>query len=143
VFGGNFDLYALKSDTGELIWKRDLLKEFDGEEIRWSNAAAPLVIGDRVLVAGGGKGQSYVAFRADNGQVLWKSGSDRPTHSTPVVATIHGKPQALFMSHRGLVSLDPENGKDYKAKVELLDAGDKLGLSGCIAFICRQQIWEK
>ena len=37
--------------------------------------------------------------------------------------------------------LDPENGKDYKAKLELLDGGDKLGMSGCIAFFCRQQVW--
>lgn len=37
--------------------------------------------------------------------------------------------------------LDPENGKDYKAKLELLEGGRKLGMSGCIAFICRQQAW--
>jgi uncharacterized protein (DUF2147 family) len=39
--------------------------------------------------------------------------------------------------------LDPENGKDYKAKVELLEGGGKLGMSGCIAFICRQQVWVR
>lgn len=37
--------------------------------------------------------------------------------------------------------LDPENGKDYKAKLELLDGGRKLGMSGCVAFLCRQQVW--
>ena len=37
--------------------------------------------------------------------------------------------------------LDPENGKDYKAKLELLDSGRQLGMSGCIAFLCRQQVW--
>lgn len=37
--------------------------------------------------------------------------------------------------------LDPENGKDYKAKLELQDGGRKLGMSGCIAFLCRQQVW--
>ena len=37
--------------------------------------------------------------------------------------------------------LDPENGKDYKAKLELLEGGRKLGMSGCIAFLCRQQAW--
>ena len=37
--------------------------------------------------------------------------------------------------------LDPENGKTYKSKLELLDGGRKLGMSGCIAFICRQQVW--
>ena len=39
--------------------------------------------------------------------------------------------------------LDPENGKDYKAKLELLEGGRKLGMSGCIAFLCRQQVWVR
>ena len=39
--------------------------------------------------------------------------------------------------------LDPENGKDYKARLELLDGGRKLGMSGCIAFLCRQQVWMR
>lgn len=37
--------------------------------------------------------------------------------------------------------LDPENGKTYKSKIELLEGTRKLGMSGCIAFICRQQVW--
>lgn len=112
VFGGKFDLYALESETGRILWQRDLIKEFGGREITWSNAAAPLVIGERVLVAGGGDNQTYLAFRADNGEVLWKSGSDRATHSTPIVATIQGKKQALFMVERGLVSRDPADGRE-------------------------------
>ena len=39
--------------------------------------------------------------------------------------------------------LDPENGKTYKSKLELLDGGRKLGMSGCIAFFCRQQVWVR
>ncbi|MES2858933.1 MAG: DUF2147 domain-containing protein [Pseudomonadota bacterium] len=39
--------------------------------------------------------------------------------------------------------LDPENGKSYKAKLDLLDAGRKLGMSGCIGFLCRQQVWVR
>lgn len=37
--------------------------------------------------------------------------------------------------------LDPENGKTYRSKLELLEGGRKLGMSGCIAFFCRQQVW--
>ncbi len=112
VFGAHFDLYALESGSGKIVWKRELLREFGGKEITWSNAASPLVIGDRVLVAGGGNDQAYLAFRADNGEVLWKSGTDRATHSTPIVATIHGKEQALFMVERGIVSRDPADGRE-------------------------------
>jgi uncharacterized protein (DUF2147 family) len=39
--------------------------------------------------------------------------------------------------------LDPAKGKTYKSKVEMLDGGRKLGMSGCIAFICRQQVWVR
>lgn len=39
--------------------------------------------------------------------------------------------------------LDPENGKDYKAKLALLEGGRALGMSGCIAFFCRQQVWHR
>jgi len=112
VFGAHFDLYALESGTGKVVWQRDLIGEFGGKEITWSNAASPLVIGDRVLVAGGGSDQAYLAFRADNGEVLWKSGTDRATHATPIVATIHGQEQALFMTERGIVSRDPADGRE-------------------------------
>ena len=42
---------------------------------------------------------------------LHRIGSDEATHSTPTVATIHGKEQVIFLVKRGLVSLDPANGK--------------------------------
>lgn len=38
--------------------------------------------------------------------------------------------------------LDPAKGKTYKSKVKLLEA-NKLGMSGCIAFICREQVWVR
>mgnify|MGYP001594836686 CR=1 FL=1 len=66
----------------------------------------------------------------------------------------HGKPIKGMVTLWGLAAdgrgrwsggrvLDPENGKDYKAKLELLDGGRKLGMSGCIAFLCRQQVWVR
>lgn len=39
--------------------------------------------------------------------------------------------------------LDPENGKDYRAKLALLESGRALGMSGCIAMFCRQQVWQR
>lgn len=36
--------------------------------------------------------------------------------------------------------LDPAKGKTYKAKAKMIDA-NKLGVSGCVAFICREQTW--
>jgi uncharacterized protein (DUF2147 family) len=36
--------------------------------------------------------------------------------------------------------LDPEGGRIYKAKLEVVNA-NRLGVSGCLAFICSEQVW--
>ena len=39
-------------------------------------AASPLVLGDHVLVAGGGAGRAFLAFRVSDGKVVWQRGDD-------------------------------------------------------------------
>lgn len=39
--------------------------------------------------------------------------------------------------------LDPAKGKTYKSKLKMIDGGKKLGMSGCVAFICREQVWVR
>lgn len=38
--------------------------------------------------------------------------------------------------------LDPAKGRDYDARLEL-QGPDRLGVSGCVAFICREQVWVR
>ena len=38
--------------------------------------------------------------------------------------------------------LDPAKGKTYKSKAKMIDA-NRLGVSGCVAFICREQVWQR
>ena len=46
-------------------------------------------------------------------------------------------------SYNGGTVLKLANGKTYKSKLELKSGGDKLGMSGCVAFICREQTWVR
>ena len=39
--------------------------------------------------------------------------------------------------------LKPDEGKVYKSKMELVENGAKLKVSGCVAFICKSQLWER
>lgn len=39
--------------------------------------------------------------------------------------------------------LKPDEGKVYNSKMALIDGGRKLEVSGCIAFICKTQVWER
>ena len=45
--------------------------------------------------------------------------------------------------YAGGTILKPDEGKVYKSKMELIEGGKKLQVSGCIAFICKSQVWER
>jgi len=103
-------LACLDAERGTVLWKHDLVAEFGGRLIQWQNAASPLVEGALVFVAGGGPGQSLLAFDAQTGALAWASGDERMTHATPVAATIQGTRQVLFFVQSGLISVVPASG---------------------------------
>ena len=39
--------------------------------------------------------------------------------------------------------LKPDEGKVYNSKMALIEGGRKLEVSGCIAFLCKTQVWER
>jgi outer membrane protein assembly factor BamB len=111
VLSSDLALFCLDANTGKQVWTHDLIKEFAGRNITWKNAASPVVDDNLVYVAGGGAGQSLLAFNKDTGTLAWKSQDEKMTHSTPVVATILGAKQVIFFTQSGLVSVGATDGK--------------------------------
>ena len=112
VYDSELLLVCLKANNGELVWKVDVLKEHQGRNIKWANAMSPLIDGDGVYIAGGGAGQSMMAFEKLTGKVIWKTGDEEMTHATPVLREIQGKQQLIFFMQSGLVALNPNDGAE-------------------------------
>jgi len=104
-------LFCFDAQDGKVVWKKDLVKEHGARNIRWQNAASPLLEGNLIFVCAGGAGQSLLCFHKATGAVLWKGQNDQMTHSTPVAATIHGYRQIIFFTQSGLVSVIPGTGQ--------------------------------
>lgn len=111
VYSTNLKLVSLTATSGAVAWSHDVASEFGGKQLHWGNAASPIVEGNLVIVAGGGAGQTFLAFDKKTGQLAWKSGEDRITHATPVPGTIAGMRQIVFFMQSGLVALKPETGE--------------------------------
>lgn len=104
-------LSCLDAKTGKGVWRHDLVKEFGGTVIKWNHAASPVLDGNLIFVNAGGDGQAFLAFNKKDGKLVWKNGSDKPTHASPVPATIHGVRQVIFFTQSGLVSTEAATGK--------------------------------
>lgn len=104
-------VYCFDARDGKKVWAHDVQKENGGENIRWQNAASPIIDGDILLLAGGGKGQALLGLDKKTGTVKWKGEDDVMTHATPVLAEIFGTRQCIFFTRSGLVSVTPLDGK--------------------------------
>ncbi len=111
ILGAYLVLSCLDAKTGKKVWQQDLVKDFNGTVIKWNHAGSPILDGDLIFVNAGGEGQAFLAFNKKDGKLAWKSGSDKPTHASPVPATIHGVRQVIFFTQTGLVSAEAATGK--------------------------------
>jgi len=105
-------LYCFNATNGNTLWDKDIHSDYAGPYIPWQNASSPLLEGERVIVGGGGAGQSVLAFDRTDGHLLWSTLDERITHATPVAATIQGVRQIVFFTQSGLVAVSPDNGTE-------------------------------
>ena len=112
VYDSYMVLRCLDAKTGKLVWQQDVLEDYFGRQIRWLNASSPVIVDDIVIVSGGGKGKSFLAFNKTTGEEVWTSGDETITHATPVIGNLGGKDQVVFFVQSGLVGVDYKNGKE-------------------------------
>ena len=70
-----------------------------------------------------------------------KCSDDRKDKPIAGMEIIRGMKAQGGGKYGGGTILKPEEGKVYKSKMELVEGGRKLEVSGCIAFICKSQTW--
>ena len=72
-----------------------------------------------------------------------KCKDDRKNKPVKGMEIIRGMKASGGGKYAGGTILKPDEGKVYKSKMELIEGGRKLQVSGCIAFICKSQVWER
>ena len=100
--------------SGNVEWKVDTLKEFNGKNLLFGVSTSPTVIGDLVIVMVGAKGAGIVAFNKTSGKVVWKTTDDPASYATPLPIGQGEKQQLVFLTGSHLRSLSP-TGKELWA----------------------------
>ncbi len=109
------DLY-----TGELIWKRDLTKDYQVPQYFFGKGSNPIVSGSSLLLnLGGSKGQCMAAFDRKTGETQWILKDEwGASYSSPTLAEIHDRKVCLALAggeskptRGGLLVFDPQTGR--------------------------------
>ena len=106
-------LFCFDAPKGNVLWSKDLAREYAIRMPDWGIAAAPLIEEDLVIVHIGGKDACLAAFDRKTGQERWKALPDRASYSAPIVITQAGKRVLVCWTADRVVGLDPASGRLY------------------------------
>jgi WD40 repeat protein len=131
-------LVCLVAETGAVVWKHDP-QDLDVEMPRYGVSAAPLVVGDVLIVTLGARPQgTAMGFDRLTGAERWRALEDRPAYSAPIVVERGGQRQVILWTGDNVNGLDPATGQllwqvPYKAAFDPAQAtatpvvrGDKM-----------------
>jgi outer membrane protein assembly factor BamB len=107
------DLACLRAADGTVIWQRNILKEFKGENPYWLLSESPLIDGDHVIVTPGGRGAGVVALDKMSGKTIWvsKELSDGAGYASPIVADVGGVRTIMNFTADAAVGVRAADGK--------------------------------
>lgn len=109
----NGDLACLNARDGSPLWRKNILKEFGGSNPGWLISESPLIDGDRVIVAPGGRGAGIVALDKATGREVWRTKdlSDEAAYSSAIAADVGGVRTIMNFTSRAAVGVRASDGK--------------------------------
>ena len=116
VVGATGVLSCLDVETGEVIWHKNYVEDYDTSIPTWGMSSAPLVDGDRLITLVGGEPDAkVVAFDKRTGEELWRAlpSISEMGYTQPVIYEAGGVRQLIIWDPAALYSLNPETGAIY------------------------------
>jgi outer membrane protein assembly factor BamB len=102
ALGGQGELICAETATGNVVWRKNLVKELDGEMMtHWGYSESPLVDGDHLICTPGGAKGTLAALDKKSGAVIWRSKElkDKAPYSSIIAADIGGVRQYIQLTY--------------------------------------------
>lgn len=104
-------LVCLETDTGKRIWGFNYVQRFGSTLPRWAYCESPLIDGERLIIAPGGRGSAIVALNKATGDVVWKSGDAEAGYSSVIGFDFGGHRIYTVLTNSTAIGVDAKDGK--------------------------------
>ena len=114
ALGANGDLVCAKSDSGDVVWRMNILQEFDGRNIQWGISESVLIDGDVLVCTPGGKEATLVGLNKQTGKLKWRSkisGSPPAAYSSAIAVNVGNVYQYVNFVHTAVVGVNARDGR--------------------------------
>ena len=112
LISGQGDLYCYDQQTLDLVWKKNILAEYNASNIKWGITESPLIVGDKVIVTPGGKENNVVALNKKTGELIWSCPGEGSlsAYCSPLYIKDQEVPLIVTMTANYIIGIDAEKG---------------------------------
>lgn len=114
ALGGAGELICVMLDNGEVVWQKNILDDFEGDNIKWGISESVLIDGDKLICTPGGKKGTVVALNKNNGEVIWTSmvpGEPQAAYCSAIVINVGGVRQYVTFTSSKVVGIRADDGE--------------------------------
>lgn len=113
IYSGTGNLVCLDQNSLELLWQKNIEKDFGGKNIMWGVSESPLIVNEKIILSPGGKINNIVAIDKNNGALVWTCAGDGDLSSycSPIYISDQKIPQIVTMMASHIVGIDVASGK--------------------------------
>ena len=115
VVSGMMELRCYDIQSLNLLWKKDYGKDFGAKNTVHGWSGAPLIVGEKLIIAPGGEKYHIVALNKSTGEMIWSSVGATPNDMAGYAISIYISdqqvPQVVAMMADHIIGVDISNGK--------------------------------
>ncbi len=103
-------LFALDVVAGEPMWSVHLADDLGAGKPVYGFASSPTVVGDTLIINGGGLAGTVIGFDLRTGEQRWKVGTEGVAAQSPVLMTLAGRDLVVAAGGTSVFGIDPTTG---------------------------------
>ncbi len=105
-------LVCRNSINGDFVWSVDVLKDYQGPNIKWGVTENLLIDGNKLFCTVGGTENNIIALDPNTGKLIWKSkGKGEPSaYGSPALIKLPKKNILVTQTASSILGIDTENG---------------------------------
>ena len=108
TIGPKCQVMCVKTDSGDLLWGKDMVREYGSEIPQWYTGQCPLIDGSTVVLAPGGNNVLMMGVNAADGKVLWTTPNPdkwKMSHASIMTMNLAGRRMYVYTALGGVVGV--------------------------------------
>lgn len=113
ILSGYGLMLCMDSQKGDVLWQVDLMKQYDGRNIRYGFTENLAFDGEKIFCTPGGVDANVIALNRHTGELIWKSqgNGEKSAYCSPLIIDFQNRNILVTMTEKSILGFDVKTGE--------------------------------